>query len=204
MNLVTATDEDLLAAYLEGRDGEGAFASLVDRYERRVYAICHRYFGDATDAEDATQETFINIARRAGSFQGGSKLSTWIYRVSVNTCHDMARRRARRPQTPVADVVAVADAAASHDSIGWDPGDPAEYSEVAGRVGAALAQLDEVSRALIVLVSIEGRSYEEASAILDVPIGTAKSRVHRARARLADLLVERNPDRPHDVRPSDG
>jgi RNA polymerase sigma-70 factor, ECF subfamily len=183
------TDEQLLVAYLSGEDREGAFTQLVERYERRVYAICHRYFGSRADAEDATQEAFLRVARRAGTFTGDSKLSTWMYRVTMTACHDLARKHARRPQTPVADVVATADAHAQHDALGWDPGDPAVSAESTTEVQRAILQLDEVSRALLILVALEGASYAEAAAALDLPVGTAKSRVHRARAKLAGILA---------------
>lgn len=192
------SDEQLLADFLSGRRRDRAFHELVDRYQRRVYAICYRYFGQAADAEDATQEAFLTIARRAETFGGRSALSTWIYRITVNTCHDLARKRARRPQSPVADVVGLVDGAGSHPSIGWDPGDPAVATQTAEAVQRALLELDPTSRALVVLVAIEGVPYAEAAAAVDMPIGTAKSRVHRARARLAELLADLDPDAPDE------
>ena len=180
-------DEEVLAAYVDDSRSravrDAAFHELVDRFERRVYAICYRYFGNHADAEDATQDTFLTLARRAHQFRGDAQLSTWIYRVTVNTCNDIGRKRARRPQVPVADVGAELDA---------DPG-PSTHEIVAGHeladhVQAALAQLDELSRTLIILCTIEGKGYAEVSAALDLPLGTIKSRVFRARAKLADLL----------------
>jgi RNA polymerase sigma-70 factor, ECF subfamily len=200
------TDEQLLVAYGSGEDRESAFTELVERYERRVYGICHRYFGERTDAEDATQEAFLRIARGAATFTGDSKLSTWIYRVTINACHDLARKRARRPQTPVADVVATADAHLRHEALGWDHGDPAISTERTAEIQMALLGLDEVSRALLILVALEGASYGEAAAALDLPVGTAKSRVHRARAKLAEILAgtadpRGNPPTSTDVPP---
>lgn len=174
-----ATDGELLAAYVGGgSDREPAFHALVDRYDRRVYAICYRYFGNAADAEDAAQETFVSLARRADTFTGDSHLSTWLYRVATNACHDIARRRARRPQTAVAEVPDVPTAA-----------DDVSARETEMEVQRALAELDDLSRTLLVLVAIEGLPYAEVSAIVDLPVGTIKSRVHRARARMADLLA---------------
>ncbi|MGH3441421.1 MAG: RNA polymerase sigma factor [Nitriliruptorales bacterium] len=201
------SDEDVLASYARGEDPESAFAELVTRYERRVYGICLRYFGNAADAEDATQDAFLSIARRADTFQGGSRLSTWIYRVAVNACNDLARKRARRPQTPVADVVRAVDAVEARDDIGWDPGDPVLTAETASEVQRALLTLDDTSRSLLILVALQGLSYNEAAAALDVPVGTAKSRVHRARAQLADLLgasgAAGNQRGPDDLLPTD-
>jgi RNA polymerase sigma-70 factor, ECF subfamily len=192
-------DEQLLSAYTSGHHPEAAFAEFVDRYERRVYAVCHRYFGNTTDAEDATQDTFLRIARHAASFTGDSKLSTWVYRVTVNTCHDLARRRARRPENPSPDVTEMVDATRQHDAIGWDAGDPAIAGETSSAVQAALLQLDDVSRSLLLLVAIEGVPYAEAARAHDMPVGTAKSRVHRARARLAELLGPLADGNPGDL-----
>ena len=178
------SDEDLLASFVAGRDREAAFGELVDRFERRVYAICYRYFGNHADAQDAAQDTFLLIARRAGTFQGDSKLSTWIYRVAVNACNDLARKRKRRPQTPVEDVAVVAGAA----GLDVDEVDTASATETAIVVQKALLELDDLSRSLLIMVAMEGLSYQEAADALDIPVGTAKSRVHRARATLADLL----------------
>ncbi len=181
------TDEELLGAFTAGgNERDRAFMALVDRYERRVYGICYRYFGDHADAQDATQETFLTVLRRAGSFRGDSQLSTWMYRVTVNTCNDLARKRARRPQTPVADVGELAGAAVVAD-------DEIAGRELALHVQHALSQLDDLSRTLIILISIEGQGYAEVSEALDLPVGTIKSRVHRARARLAELLADHLP-----------
>lgn len=192
--LGAATDEEVLAHYADGdaerARREAAFHELVSRYRHRIHGICFRYFGDHADAEEATQETFVLLVRRAGQFRGDSKLSTWIYRIAVNACHDLARRDARRPRTPVADVAAVAGAVP--DPSGSPP-ELAAADELAHRLQEALGRLDEVSRACVILGPVEGRPYAEVAAILDMPVGTVKSRVHRARARLAELLAADEP-----------
>lgn len=189
MRLDEATDEQVLARYadedLDREDREAAFRELVSRYRRRIYGICYRYFGDHDEAEEATQETFVLLVRRAGQFRGKSRLSTWIYRIAVNACHDLARHDARRPRTPVADVAALAGS--TPDPAGAPP-EVAAGHELAERLQEALLQLDEVSRACVILGPVEGRPYAEIATILDMPVGTVKSRVHRARARLAELL----------------
>jgi RNA polymerase sigma-70 factor (ECF subfamily) len=193
------TDEELIAAFVAstGHVRDNAFNELVDRYERRVYGICYRYFGDHADAQDATQETLLTILRRAASFRGDSKLSTWVYRVTVNVCNDLARKRARRPQTPVEDVGELAgDALALEDeAIG--------ATETVMQVQRALGQLDELSRTLLILVAIEGQGYREVAEALDLPVGTVKSRVHRARAQMAVLLEEEPADPARGSGPQD-
>lgn len=187
--LTELADEGVLALYVDpalprGRR-EAAFGELVGRYERRVYGIAYRYFGDHADAQDAAQETFLQLARKADQFRGDSKLSTWIYRVTTNACNDLGRRLARRPQTPVADV---GEAQAAADGSEATAEDVIAGHELALEVQRALLQLDDLSRQLVILCAIEGQSYAEVSAALDLPVGTIKSRVFRARARLAELL----------------
>ncbi len=176
------SDEELLRVYVTGQQREAAFGELVNRYERRVFGICYRYFGNHADAEDAAQDTFLAVARRAATFRHGSRLSSWMYRVAVNACNDLARKRRRRPQIAHADVAELA----GHEAAGADP---MRARETEMEVQRALLALDDLSRTLLVLVALEGLSYLEVAGIVDLPVGTVKSRVHRARARLADLLA---------------
>lgn len=180
------TDADLMDQVARGDRStrNAAFHELVDRHQDRVHAICHRYFRDPTDAEDATQETFLTVLRRAGTFRGEAQVSTWMYRVAVNTCHDMARRRARRPQTPVQDIGLVSDLQGETHSD-EDELDALALSDV---LREALATLDEETRGLLVLCAVEEVPYAEVAATYGIAVGTVKSRVHRARAKLVDLL----------------
>ncbi|HKJ55200.1 MAG TPA: sigma-70 family RNA polymerase sigma factor [Nitriliruptoraceae bacterium] len=166
---------------------EDAFALLVAEMTPRVFAICHRELGNAADAEEATQDTFAKVARAATEFRGDAKVSTWMYRIAVNACRDMQRRLGRRPQTPVADI----EQAARRRVDGSDHvADVATGFEETDRLARAMARLDDLSRTLLLLCAVEGMTYPEASEVLDLPVGTIKSRIHRARARLADLLSE--------------
>lgn len=183
------TDEQVLALYANedaSRDRrEGAFRELVGRYERRVWAICLRTLGSPTDAEEAMQDTFIRIARSADTFRGDSRLSTWIHRVATSACQDLLRKAARRPHSPVEDVEKAAAAA------GLDEGpDEADGAATRDQVRRALAMLDDTSRMIVVLCAIEGHEYAEVAEALAIPVGTVKSRLFRARARLADLLSD--------------
>jgi len=160
-----------------------AFHELVERHRGRVHAICQRYFRNPTDAEDATQETFLTVLRRAGTFRGEAQVSTWMYRVAVNTCHDMARHRARRPQIPVADIGLVSDLHDAHSDA-----EAIAALELSDVLREALATLDEETRGLLVLCAVEQVPYAEVAEAYGIAVGTVKSRVHRARAKLADLL----------------
>jgi RNA polymerase sigma-70 factor, ECF subfamily len=207
-NLEGVADEQLLATYVDTarRDGEreAAFRELVGRYQRRVFAVCWRVLGSTSDAEDATQETFVRLARNAASFRGEAKLSTWLYRVAHNVCTDRLRYAARRPVTS-ADETALDTAADPHDEF--------EGRDTAMAVQAALATLDERSRTLLLLVAVDGLSYAEAAEASGLPVGTVKSRVSRARVRLGTLLADATSEpvdgevitgRPESIGPASG
>jgi RNA polymerase sigma-70 factor, ECF subfamily len=188
-------DQQLLGSFVDRTrsptDRELAFRELVVRYRHRVFAVCFRVLNDHADAEDATQETFVKLARGADAFRGDAKLSTWLYRVARNVCTDRIRHEARRPSTPVEDV----GAAGGEPSVA----DVSEAHATATVVGAALARLDDRSRLLLLLVAVDGLSYAEAAEVTDLPVGTVKSRVSRARVQLGAMLADA-PEEP-ETRP---
>ena len=172
------SDEALLAAHLRG--DPHAFGRLVTRHERRVYGLCLRILGNREDAEDATQEAFLAALRKAASFRQAAAFTTWLYRVAVNAATDQARRRGRARLTSLdpEDVGLAADPA----------GDPGELVATAVTVQAALAQVPEEFRVAVVLCDLYRVPYAEAAQILEVPVGTVKSRVFRGRLALAERL----------------
>ncbi len=182
-------DEALVAAFVAG--DAAAFDELVRRYARRVYGICLRYFGDPADAEDAAQETFVGLLRRAETYTGAAAFSTWLYRVATNACNDLARKRARRPRPAGVDVDALADAGVPDDLLA--------DRELGLELDAALRTLDPATRAAVVLHDIGGLPYADVAQRLGVAVGTAKSRVFRGHARLAAALVHLR-DEPGAVR----
>jgi RNA polymerase sigma-70 factor, ECF subfamily len=186
------SDESLLAAHLRG--DPHAFGQLVARHERRVYGLCLRILGSREDAEDATQEAFLAALRKASTFRQAAAFTTWLYRVAVNAATDQARRRGRARLSPLGpeDVGLAADPG----------GDPGELVATAVTVQAALAQVPEEFRVAVVLCDLYRVPYAEAAQILEVPVGTVKSRVFRGRVALAERLGEgarprsASPDRP--------
>lgn len=181
---------ELLATWADAARSRGeretAFRDLVDRFRHRVFAICVRELGSRSDAEEATQDTFAKVARSAESFRGDSKVSTWIYRIAVNACRDLQRHHGRRPSIPVEDI----EGAFSRRTDGADEvADVAHGVELSSAIRDALDELDDLSRTLVLLCSVQGLSYPEASEVLDLPVGTIKSRIFRARARLAESLA---------------
>lgn len=186
----TDSDEALVGAFVAG--DRGAFDTLVGRYERRVYGICYRYFGDVADAEDAVQETFITVLRRAETFTGAAAFSTWLYRVATNACNDLARKRSRRPRT----VPLVAESRDGDGPGGQDPAHDAPAvddilatRELGIELAAALRTLDRQQREAVVLHDVYGVPYHEIAARTGVAVGTVKSRIHRAHGRLATTLA---------------
>ncbi len=195
-DLAAASDEDVLGVFTDtGRDHsvrQAAFHELVTRHQRRVFAVCARLLDTGHDAEEATQEVFVRLARGASGFRGDAQLSTWLFRVAHNVCTDRIRHDARRPSTPVGDVIEAAGDRAGDDEIAASDADDA--------LRTALASLDEQSRTVLLLVAVDDLSYEEVSALVGMPVGTVKSRVSRARVRLGHLLAP--TDASHDPSPA--
>ncbi|MFA5890592.1 MAG: sigma-70 family RNA polymerase sigma factor [Actinomycetota bacterium] len=171
------------AALLEqlARGERGAFDEIVNRYERRVYAVALRMCANPDDARDVTQEVFCSALRSLKRFRQEARLSTWFHRVAVNASLDYLRKASKRPVAPI-------DAA---EHLASDAAGPEELAGAATRaveVQRALTQLSGEHRAVLVLHDLQGLDYAEVAAVLDIPVGTVKSRVHRARAEIAGRL----------------
>jgi RNA polymerase sigma-70 factor, ECF subfamily len=182
------SDEALLAAHLRG--DPRAFGQLVARHERRVYGLCLRILGNREDAEDAAQEAFLAALRRAASFRRAAAFSTWLYRIAVNAATDQARRRGR---------ARLAHLDPEDAGLAVAPG--GELGEVvasAVAVQTALAKVPEEFRVAVVLCDLYRIPYADAAQILEVPVGTVKSRVFRGRLALAECL--RDPPDPDPTR----
>lgn len=179
-------DRELVARWHAG--DLNAFESLVRRYQDRVYGLLYRMLGSAADAEDASQETFLNLHRHGHRFRGDARFSTFVYRVAANTALNR-RRSLGRSRTRV-------ERLAEHQATGHDlpqaPPAPDQATfgrELRERVHAALGELPEKLRMPLVLFDIEGLPYAEVSEVLGLAEGTVKSRIHRARLALRDRLA---------------
>lgn len=190
-----ATDDaELLAAWADtsapiGRR-ESAFRQLVATHHHRVFAVCLRELHSREDAEDATQDTFAKAARAAAGFRGHSAVSTWLYRIAVNACRDIQRQHARRPAHPVADIHAVAAVRGDHAD---DIGQHVEWLDTTAAIRGAIDRLDDLSRAIVMACLVRGAPYRDASSSLGIPLGTVKSRIHRARASMARAVAASTP-----------
>lgn len=169
-------DDAVLVRAAAGGDRE-ALELLLRRHYPRVYAVCRRLAGNDADAADAAQEALLAISRGLSRFGGRSSFTTWSYRIATNACLDELRRRQRRPAAGLPAELA----GSRHDPV-------ADAVTARVDVGAALAELAEDFRVPVVLRDQAGLSYDEISAVLDLPPGTVRSRIARGRSRLAELL----------------
>jgi RNA polymerase sigma-70 factor, ECF subfamily len=179
-------EEQELVARLKRQD-EAAFNELVRLYDKRVFRLVLRMLNDRAEAEDVAQEVFVTIFKAIGSFRGESKLSTWIYRIATNHCKNRVKyldRRARGKKTELDELSehgAMESASMSSSAQVSRPDEQAEANQIERIVRAAIAELDDDQRELVILRDVENLSYEEIQQITGLPEGTVKSRLHRAR-----------------------
>lgn len=188
-------DEDI-ALVDKTRGGDmGAFSRLVTKYQDRVVNACWRITGDAHEAHDLAQEAFLQAMEKVESFQGRSSFYTWLFRIAVNLSISYRRKAARRVKLSLhnADGESTVDHQAA-ELVGRVSHEPVEPSaqmsawELRQQITAELEKLDEDHRAVIVLKDIEAFDYQQIADILEVPLGTVKSRIHRARLMLRGRL----------------
>jgi RNA polymerase sigma-70 factor (ECF subfamily) len=172
------SDEQLLDQFIAGR--RACFDALVRRHEDRIFALALRMMGDRSEALDASQEIFLTLWRRASSFRGDSSFSTWLYRIGINTCHDLLRKRKRVPQ-PQEELPEPVDAGP----------DIEEGVAVRMDLAGALAEIQSDYRDAVLMHDLGGVPYDEIARLTGVPVGTVKSRISRGRRALAAALEHR-------------
>lgn len=164
------------------RGDKNAFENIVREYERFVYIFAYRNCNNRQDAMDISQEVFIKFFKSLPNFNGKSSISTWLFRITVNTCIDFFRKK--KVQTvPLEDVREDINTNVSQ------PEEMAEDNEISEQIQNALLKLSEEHRRIIVLRDVSGLDYTRISEILSVPQGTVKSRLFRARENLRRLLL---------------
>ncbi|MGW8377772.1 RNA polymerase sigma factor SigM [Streptomyces sp. ODS28] len=188
----SADDRELLARHVEG--DPDAFGEIVRRHRDRLWAVALRTLGDREEAADAVQDALVSAYRAAHTFRGQSAVTTWLHRITVNACLDRARKAASR-RTALTDDTERLDALLDpHESAAV----PAERQDLHRQLIAALGELPEEQRAALVLVDMQGYPVAEAAEVLDVAVGTVKSRCARGRARLLPLLTHLRPNAPEE------
>ncbi len=206
-NLASAVDvqsaEAVLVAELQA-GSEQAFAQLIAQYHQPLYSLIARSLQDPADASDITQEVFIKVFRSIRNFHGEASLRTWLYRIALHEASNQRRWWSRHKRQEVAMEAPYcshcdADAEGESQSLGStladggsSPFDHASQHEIRDRVEAALREVPEAFRTVVILREIEGFTYEEIAEILQVNLGTVKSRLTRGRAALRLLLAPKN------------
>jgi RNA polymerase sigma-70 factor (ECF subfamily) len=175
-------------------DGE-AFASLFEMHKKRVYSLCLLMTGDIADAEDLTQDAFIQVFRKLATFRGDSAFSTWLYRVAVNTVLMSLRKRKPR-QISLDEPVCVDNSYIQRDFGRNDP----ELSGVVDRIALirAIKELPDGYRRIFILHEVEGYEHHEIARLLRCSVGNSKSQLHKAKLRIRELLLlAKNNGTPH-------
>ena len=169
------------------RGETGAMDDLIRGTYADVYALCRRLLGDPADAADATQEVYIRVVRSVLGFRGEAAFGTWLHRVAVNVCMSALRRRGdvRARGQSAGTVDAVFDDIVSTDA---SPEDRVANADLARRTAKALAELTDDAREVVVLRDVQGLSSKETAELLGVSEGAVKVRLHRAHARLRELV----------------
>lgn len=191
--VLTASDEkELLSQCKQGN--RNAFNILVETYQSRVLNMAYGMLSNAEDANDAAQEVFIKIYRNIERFEEKSSLSTWIYRITVNVCNDMLRKRTRH--APTISLFSRGNNDDDEKPLEIKDNTPTpeermEMTETQKEVRHALDELSDEFKTVITLYDLEGLSYDEISEILKCPVGTIKSRLNRARKALKKNLSEK-------------
>ncbi len=183
----SANEAELVTGLQAGSDA--AFDWLVTHYHGKVYSVVYRMLGDAAEAADVTQEVFLKAFRAIRSFRRGSSLRTWLYRITIREALNQRRwwRRHRRRQVSI-DAADPESPALELEAADDDPFDRLAAREVQELVHEALVQVPEAFRSAVILRDLEGLSYEEVAEVLEVSVGTVKSRILRGRRALREVL----------------
>ena len=190
-----ATDDLTLVKRVRNGD-QRAFKLLVERYQRKVYAVALGMLKDKEEAMDVSQEAFVKVYKYLDHFKGDASFYTWLYRITSNICIDLIRKRAGSGGEPVEFDetmpmdVSEANIGALGSRLGTNPQKSALRRELAEKIQEALAAVPEKHRAILLLREMEGMSYEDLSRTLDIPKGTVMSRLFHARAKVQKILRE--------------
>ncbi len=180
----------LVEAFRRGKPG--AFDDIVRAHQDRVYAFCARMLQDREEALDAAQEVFLSAYRNLATFRGEAALSTWLLRIAANRCLNRIRQRRSLAgrEAPWPDANPDGEGPMFQPAGGEDdrPDRITENREMGAILSGAMARLDPDSRWMVLLSDVEGFSYEEIAGLAEVPVGTVKSRLHRARMSLRRML----------------
>lgn len=182
-------DDALLIERFQKGDST-AFNTLISKHQARAYQYAYRLTRDSEQACDVVAEAFVRVYKALCNFKGDSAFSTWLYRILTNCFLDMRKKEKSRPWTSLDPMVHAEDGDLERqiEDPSLSPHQEAEFSERERTVSKAVERLPEYQRTMIMMYHVEMLSYEEIAETLDIPIGTVKSRLNRARLSLRDLL----------------
>lgn len=197
--MVPSTDEQALIAAAQRGDLD-AFNQLVIHYQKLAYHVAYRILSDADASADATQDAFLRAYRALGQYRGGS-FKAWILRIVTNVCYDQLRAKQRRP-TASLEVLLVTDPAPGHSFVDRTESPEAytERQELGRAIQAGINTLPPDQRIALTLCDVADVNYQEIAQITRVSLGTVKSRISRARAKLRDYLLTRQELLPSQYR----
>ncbi len=189
-----ATDDITLVQRVRTGD-QRAFKLLVERYQRKVYGVALGMLKDKEEARDVAQEAFVKVYKYLDHFKGDASFYTWLYRITVNICIDVMRKKGSGLKNDHVEF----DESVRHDTteanlgslgtqLGTNPQKAALRRELADKIAAAFEQIPESHRKILLLREIEGMSYEELAKVLDIPKGTVMSRLFHARLKMQKIL----------------
>jgi RNA polymerase sigma-70 factor, ECF subfamily len=183
------TDEQLLSDYRHG--DKTAFSDLVQRYQRELYHFLVRFLGNRASAEDVFQETFLQVHQSADQFDLQRRFRPWLFTIAANKARDLIRSQARRPANPLQATISPGDEESGEfidlmQSANETPDEPMEKQELQQQVQKAVTGMPEHLREILLLSYFHQFPYKQISEILDIPLGTVKSRLHAAVAHFAD------------------
>lgn len=195
-------DEQLLADYRAG--DKTSFSELVSRYQRELYHFLVRFLGNRAAAEDVFQETFLQVHQSAEQFDPQRRFRPWLFTIAANKARDLIRSQARRPTNPLQASISPGDDESGEfidlmQSSSNLPSDSMEREELQRQVQTAVTGMPEHLREILLLSYFHQFPYKQISEILDIPLGTVKSRLHAAVAHFADRWRTSNPSRPPGV-----
>lgn len=188
--LTSCSDEELLTQFCLGQSE--AFGVLVKRYERELYGYLQRYLGDRNLADDVFQNTFLQLYTKSGKYEAGRPVRPWLYTIATHQAIDALRRNGRhqtisldagREEMPEGDVRSLVDLV---EARGPGPVDMVQGDERRDRVRASVEKLPDFLKQVVLLAYYQGLKYREIAEILDIPVGTVKSRLHAALVKLQE------------------
>ena len=189
------TDEQLLSAYQHGE--KAAFATLVSRYQRELFHFLIRFIGDRAAAEDVFQESFLQVHQSAAQFDTTRRFRPWLFTIAANKARDLIRSNARRPTNPLSAAISPGDDDSGEfidlmQSTQEFPDDPIQRQELQDLVKSTVMSMPENLREILLLSYFHQFPYKQISDILEIPLGTVKSRLHAAVAFFADRWKQLN------------